>query len=540
MPDVVAKRSGINWTIGYPPHPVTGERLPNARQRLAEYCKAQVLFYGGARGGGKTEFLGVEAGTHAMKYPGIQMLLVRRTREEMKLQILPVLKRIFGPLANWKEQRHQFVFFNGSVLSVEFIERQSQIGRYLGAEFGWIGVDQAEQLAEWAVMGLLSCLRSTKPWPKTMRLTGNPGIGVGVPWLRRWFVVPTEADLGERPPPQPLQSWRPLPGPNDPTPIGDVPTRCFIPARFQDNSALVAAQPNYLGQIYQAFTPEIARAQAEGDWDASDATIVGSLWARSKTVDAALLAKYPDVYRLGQSVQWHVIQNNRWRPPRGALIYGSVDYGISSPWSFHLHAVMPGGRTRTFYELYQTKLNDTQQARLIKEALHAVTYDDARTPVLEGLQWIVYDPSMKAARAEHILAKSIIENYQDIVSEAQFLSGAGGAQARLSRPGRWLDALATAPDGLPWWCVTTACPDLIRTVPEVPWDPIRRNVEDDDSENHCYEDVGRFFEARPHQPRVTPPDPYAHLDQVSADHHRAVDAQHAKPKGGHLGGLARR
>jgi hypothetical protein len=50
----------------------------------------------------------------------------------------------------------------------------------------------------------------------------------------------------------------------------------------------------------------------------------------------------------------------------------------------------------------------------------------------------------------------------------------------MSRPNRWKAALSTAPDGLPNWTCTTACPELIRTVPEVPWDPDDVEVEDDD------------------------------------------------------------
>jgi hypothetical protein len=518
--------------LAYPPHPLTGAREPNPRQALAHQCPAQVLFYGGSRGGGKTEFLATEAGSYAIQFPGIQMLLVRRTREEMKLQILPVLERVFAGLAIWREHKHQFVFFNGSVLSVEFLERVAQLGRFLGAEFGWIGVDQAEQLPEWAVMGLLSCLRSTKPWPKTMRLTGNPGLGVGVGWLRRWFIKPTAAELGGRRAPRPGEIWRPLPRAGDPTPPDQVPTRCFIPARFQDNSALVAAQPNYLGQVYAAFTPEIARAQAEGDWDASDATIVGSVWADSKTVDATLAARYEGLLSEGQLVDWHVVQRDDWRPPVGSYIYGSVDYGYAAPWSVHLHAVLPGGHVRTWWERYQTRVRDVDQAQAIATALDTLRYADGTTPIRQGLQWIVMDPSMWASRKEAGVSKSIAEVYGGALRGVSLLPGAAGRPARLSRPHRWLDALATAPDGWPWWSVTTACPDLIRTLPEVTWDPDDPEVEDDDAENHCYEDTGRFFEARPFAPRVAPPDPFEDLDPISAAHQRRL-AEQQRP--GHAG-----
>jgi hypothetical protein len=75
-------------------------------------------------------------------------------------------------------------------------------------------------------------------------------------------------------------------------------------------------------------------------------------------------------------------------------------------------------------------------------------------------------------------------------------------------------------DGLPAWGCTTACPHLIRTVKTVPWDPDDPEVEDDTSENHSYESIGRFFEARPVNPKAVA---YAELDEISASHHRALD-----------------
>jgi hypothetical protein len=228
---------------------------------------------------------------------------------------------------------------------------------------------------------------------------------------------------------------------------------------------------------------------------------------------------------VGQIIPWHVFPNASWRPPVGAQIYGSVDYGYGAPWSFHLHATMPGGHTRTFFEFYSAGVRDHQQAAKIWKALNEETFADQKTPLLDGLEWIVYDPQMGGSRKEQGLAKSIIEVYQDETQhKVQFLAGASGRPARMSRPNRWMDALSTAPDGFPWWACTTACSDLIRTVPEVPWEQIdghRGEVEDEKSENHGYEDVGRFFEARPHAPRAAAPDPLAHLndDPISKAHH---------------------
>jgi hypothetical protein len=186
-------------------------------------------------------------------------------------------------------------------------------------------------------------------------------------------------------------------------------------------------------------------------------------------------------------------------------------------------------------------MKDTEQAQRMAKALESVMFSDGKTPVMEGLQWLVYDPIIKGSRQENGIAKSILEVYQDAMPRVQFLAGVATRAARMSRPGRWHDALSVAPDGFPWWSATTGCPHLVRTVPKVPWDPDDPDVEHPDSENHCYEDTGRFFEARPHAPRVAPPDPFAHLDPVSAAHQRALAAA-ANPQkhGGSLAGLGAR
>ena len=88
-------------------------------------------------------------------------------------------------------------------------------------------------------------------------------------------------------------------------------------------------------------------------------------------------------------------------------------------------------------------------------------------------------------------------------------------------------------DGLPGWSCTTRCADLIRTVPEVPWDEKDKEVEDGKSENHTYEGVGRFFEARPFSPEEVV-DLYADLDPLSRAHHQAQDKKIAGEKFGDI------
>src|SRR5690606_8256895 len=154
---------------------------------------------------------------------------------------------------------------------------------------------------------------------------------------------------GGRPAPQPFDVWRPLPLPGDPTKPEHMMTRCFIPAWFHDNIALATAEPGYLSKAY-ALGAEKGKQLAEGDWDADDGMIVGGSWRERRAVhetDTALVAQGLEP---GKVIPWHVFPRRDWRPPVGAHIYGSVDYGYGAPCSIHLHAALPGGRTRTFLE----------------------------------------------------------------------------------------------------------------------------------------------------------------------------------------------
>lgn len=522
---------------------------PQPKQTIAHSSLADILFYGGAVGGGKSEFAIVEAIKLCLVYPGSKVAIFRRTltqlEQELEGRIILLAwaddKSKRGPngklFCKYNRQRHVFTFWNGSQLHLCFCNNEKDVYKYQSFQIIGLFIDESSHFTEFMVLYLITRVRSPRPGvPKVIRLTSNPG-NVGHGWHKRWFIRPTSEELGATPVPQPFEIWRPLPRKGDPTPPEEILTRQFIPAWFHDNLALKSADPHYLGKVY-ALGGDKAKQLAEGDWDANESMIVGAFWRerhRIQPTDALLLAT--GLLRPDQVIPWHVFPNPRWRPPVGAKIYGSVDYGYGAPWAFYLHATLPGGHTRTFFEFYEAGVRDHEQAARIWRAVSRETYADGKTPLLEGLEWIVYEPVMGGSRQEQGLAKTIIEVYRDEThNKIQFTCGAAGRSARMSRPNRWMDALSMAPDGFPWWSTTTACPHLIRTVPEVPWEEVdghRGEVEDDKSENHSYESTGRFFEARPHAPRVQEIDPLQHLndDPISKAHQAALAKKHAgKPK----------
>lgn len=487
-----------------------------------------MLLYGGAVGGGKSEYAIVEAVTYCLTYPGVQVAIFRRTHPELEASIVGRFLALVPPEVAHYSTKGVATFFNGSKLWFRSCQYEKDVYRYQSAQWAALFIDEAGHFTEFIVRYLFTRVR----WPgvpNILRLTANPG-GPGMGFLRRWFMKPLPAEIGPRALPRPFELWKPLPGPNNPTPPERMPTRQFIPAYFDDNPALKEFRPDYLSQVYDL--PGGMGAQlAEGNWDSNDGMIVGPFWKESHLVTERDRDMLSMGLRAGQLVPWHVVPNPGWKPPKGAKLFGSVDYGYGAPWAFHLHAVLSDGHVRTFFEIYETKVRDVDQAKRIKAVLAREGYQ---------LEWLLLEQVMFNSRKEMGLAKTIAEVYTDeLASVVQIRQAAAGRGSRVSRPQRWIDALQPAPDGFPWWQCTTACPHLIRTVPDIPWDLKDPEVEDEKSENHCYEGVGRFFEARPFAARAQGPDPLAHLDTLSRAHHASRETTPAGP-GGALGGIARR
>ena len=132
------------------------------------------------------------------------------------------------------------------------------------------------------------------------------------------------------------------------------------------------------------------------------------------------------------------------------------------------------------------------------------------------------------------LAKSIIECYRDKLPRVQFMPGfAPGRRADIAPEP--LDGRAQ-PDG--GWSARMELHDALRQPDShgarsaVRTRRTKRS-RSGKSENHAYEGVGRFFEARPFSPEEVV-DPYADLDPLSRAHHQAQDKKIAGEKFGDI------
>ena len=66
---------------------------PNDRQKLFFQCRKKYIAFVGARGGGKSWAVRTKAKLMALGYPGIRLLLVRRSYQELESNHIRFLRR---------------------------------------------------------------------------------------------------------------------------------------------------------------------------------------------------------------------------------------------------------------------------------------------------------------------------------------------------------------------------------------------------------------------------------------------------------------
>jgi hypothetical protein len=237
---------------------------------------------------------------------------------------------------------------------------------YQSSNWRKLGVDEASHMTQFIVDYLTTRVRGDATQVQVL-LGSNPG-GPGHGWLKRRFVRPAGQEVGPRPSPRPIEVWRPYPPKDDPTRY--MATRVFIPAFYSDNLEMLAVDPHYVERVDPAARRRegaAARVWRLGIERRHD--VRARLGSRAHRQASDTRAPQSLGFTPQQILPWHVIPNARWRPPQSATIYGSIDYGYGAPWSFHLHAILPGGHIRTFFEFYKAGVRDSEQARMIRIAI---------------------------------------------------------------------------------------------------------------------------------------------------------------------------
>lgn len=289
--------------------------VPNPKQHLMLTDAHRYICYGGAKGGGKTWALRVKAILMAATYPGIKLLVIRRTFPELRNNHIQPMMAMLSGIAKYTETDHCFKFPNGSTIEYGYCASYSDLVRYQGHEYDVLMIDEATNLMEEWWDELKLCVRGTNGLPKRTYLTCNPG-GVGHEWVKRLFID---------------RDFRPGENPDD---------YVFISASVYDNKVLMETMPDYVAQL-KALPPEKRAALLDGDWSA----FAGRFFPEFKP-------------------QTHVVEP--FAIPDHWLRYRALDYGLDMLACLWI-AVSDTGDEYVYRELHEPDLIAAEAARKINE-----------------------------------------------------------------------------------------------------------------------------------------------------------------------------
>ncbi len=286
---------------------------PSPRQREFLRSRARFTAYGGARGGGKSWAVRQKALLLALRYPGIRILLLRRSYPELRENHILPLRRLANGAADYREGEKSLMFTNGSRLKFGYCANPGDVLRYQGQEYDAIFLDEATHFTEYQFSALTACIRGANDYPKRMYLTCNPG-GPGHQWVKRLF-VDRDFRAGENP--------------------ADY---LFIPALVYDNRALLEKDPGYV-ELLQNLPQGLREAWLEGRWDQFEGQF------------------FPEFRR-----ETHVCRP--FEIPKAWRRYFAMDYGLDMLAGYFI-AVDQEGAAWVYQEVYESGLIVSQAAERI-------------------------------------------------------------------------------------------------------------------------------------------------------------------------------
>lgn len=411
------------------------------------------IAFGGARGGGKSWAVRVKAVLLALNYPGIKIMIVRKTYPELRANHITPLRELVGKTAVFKETAKEFVFGNGSVIKLGYCRNIKDLDRYQGTEVDVLFLDEATQLTEEQYDRFKACVRGVNGFPKRVYLTCNPG-GVGHAFVKRLFID---------------RAYKAGEDPND---------YVFYKSLVTDNAALMENDPDYVRRL-EALPPKLRRAWLDGDWDIFD----GQFFEEFRD----------DPKHYTDRRFTHVIEP--FEIPDGWNIVRSFDFGFAKPFSCDWWAIDYDGRAYLILQLYGCTQTPNEGVKWhpdrIFEEIHRIetTHRWLKGKRITG----VADPSIwDVSRGEAIIDSA----------DRHLVYFTRGDNKRI--PG-WMQVhyrLSFDEEGFPMVYFFNTCTAAIRTLPLLQFSDMNPEDLDTSQEDHFADSFRYFCMSRPITPKL--------------------------------------
>lgn len=443
---------------------------PNPKQ--IEFFKATApnICYGGARGGGKSWAMRRKFVLLAIKYPGIQILLLRRTMPELrKNHINPLKSELYG-YAVYRSEERAFIFPNGSRIDLGYCDNDNDVLQYQGAEYDVIGFEEATMFEQEWIISISTSLRTSKLgfFKPRIYYTCNPG-GASHGYIKRLFIDREYTDTEN---------------PDD---------YVFIPATVADNTVLAQADPDYVKRL-EALPEAKKRAHLYGDWNVYEGQVFDEF--------RNLSIHYAD------RKFTHVIEP--FEIPTYWQIYRSFDFGYAKPFSCGWWAVDYDGRIYRILELYGCTGEPNVGIKWSPDKIFSeIKKIETEHRWLKGKDIIgIADPSIwDASRG---------------ISVAEMAENCGvyfepGDNKRLSGWMQMHYRLQFDENGYPMMYVFNNCRAFIRTLPLLQYDKNKPEDIDTSQEDHIADETRYMCMSRPITPAIGQKELYKPYDPLSSD-----------------------
>jgi len=449
---------------------VSWEAQPGPQSALIS-CPVFEVFFGGARGGGKTDGVLGDFLEHADAYGENAIgLMIRKERTQL-IETIERSKQIFGPLG-WKyhEQDKMWRAPDGARLRFAYLETDADAEAYQGHSYTRVYIEEIGNFpSDKPILKLMATLRSGAGVPTGFRATGNPG-GPGHQWVRARYIDPDPMGY---------------------TVVKDAVSgleRVYIPSRVGDNKYL---GDDYVAKLKASGSKELVQAWLEGDWSVIEGAFF-DCWETSR----------------------HVVKP--FEIPDDWARFRSGDWGSAKPFSFGWWAVvgdkfklpptlqapegswLPRGclvRYRELYGMQPGKPNTGLKMHADKVGEHLALLEASDPKLIGG----VLDPSTFSEdggppiseRINTALIKSKLVPFRPADNKRVPGRGAmGGWDQMRSR-------LVGDDDGLPMVVTFSTCVDSIRTIPALQHDPLKPEDLDSDMEDHAADEWRYACMSRP-------------------------------------------
>ena len=274
---------------------------PGPQKALID-CPFPEIFFGGARGGGKTDgVLGKWALKEKRYGEAFNAIMFRRTTVSSE-DAIDRSKQIYTPLGGkFNESKLIWRMPNGGRVAFAYLDSVDDAQEYQGRNLTDAWVEEAGQYPDpKPIDRLFGVLRSAQGVPVQLIVTANPG-GAGQHWLAdRYQLIPF--------PDRPQVVSRPLSN-------GGTHRAAVIPSRITDNQILLRSDPGYVDRLHMVGSDALVRAWLMGDWSAVEGAFF-DCWSPVK----------------------HIVRP--FELPSDCVRFRSADWGSSAPFSVGWWAVL--------------------------------------------------------------------------------------------------------------------------------------------------------------------------------------------------------